>query len=199
MPQTNLQQLARAKLDEAMRQVATYAPLAGASAAPFIEMGASEGEKLPHAARVGAVLARAALVPHQMGNPYESYDLPALARDAVERAGVNASGRSVSEVVAMAFTTSTSDFPKLLQDIGSKAMLPGGTTKRTRATPRWTSVGSLRDFKPAARVGLGAFPALDQVAESQEYQFAAVSDQGETVQLRHVWQALGVLARGDRG
>ena len=179
--QTNLESLARAKVDEAARQLVTYLPLANASAAPFIEMGASEAEKL-HAARVSAVLARAALVPRAMGNPFDSYDLPALARDAVERAGVNASGRTVSEVVAMALTTSTSDFPTLLKDIGTKALLRG-YDEASESYSAWTSVGSLRDFKPAARVGLGAFPNLDQVAENQPYQTAVLNDQGETTQL----------------
>lgn len=105
-----------------------------------------------------------------------------LARASLERGGQKTSHLDKMGVVAAAFTHSTSDFTDLLADVANKAMLKG-YEEADETFQKWTSVGSLPDFKPGKRVDLNTFPALDAVAEGAEYLYGTVGDRGETIQL----------------
>ena len=175
---TNLQAIAQARIDEAVRTLETYAPLA-----PYVAIGESEDEKL-RAAAVNAMLARANIAPRRelLGNPFADHSAVQLARWCSERGGVDVTGRSDWEVVGQGFANTTSDFPNLLADVARKAMLRGFDASG-ETYPLWTVPGTLFDFKPTARAGLDSFPALDPVGDGSSFKHGTMGDRKETATL----------------
>lgn len=102
------------------------------------------------------------------GNQYRGYSLTELARAALEQGGVRTGHMSKMEVVASAFTHTSSDFGNLLADVAQKSLLKG-YEEAEETFQLWTATGELPDFKPAKRVGLDNFPALTKVPEGAEY------------------------------
>ncbi|USE38936.1 ClpP-like prohead protease/major capsid protein fusion protein [Endozoicomonas sp. SCSIO W0465] len=116
-------------------------------------------------------------------NPYKSFNLQEMARASLSEKGVNMSAYdSRMNMVAAAFTHSTSDFGNVLADVAHKAMLRGWDETPETFT-RWTREGTLTDFKPTKRVGLNTFPSLKEVAEGAEFKYGNVSDRGESILL----------------
>lgn len=135
--------------------------------------------------RIGAqaaLLAKAKLGKDDTANNFRSYGLMDLARECLAQAGVNARGMDKMALVAAAFTHTSSDFPLLLQNVADKAMLKG-YEEADETFQKWTSKGTLGDFKPGKRVDLNSFPTLAKVQDGGEYTYATVGDRGETVQL----------------
>ncbi|WP_314436973.1 ClpP-like prohead protease/major capsid protein fusion protein [Massilia timonae] len=135
--------------------------------------------------RAGAqasILARGNLAKDDKANNYRGYSLMDLARECLAHAGVSARGMGKMEVVAAAFTHTSSDFPQLLANVADKAMMKG-YEEAEETFQLWTSTGTLGDFKPGKRIDLNTFPALDKVSDGGEYKYATVGDRGETVQL----------------
>ncbi len=130
---------------------------------------------------LNAIMARAGLQKDDRANQYRGYSMMDVARECLAQAGVDVRGKSKLDVVAAAFT-STSDFPLLLSNVAEKAML-NGYEEADETFQKWTSTGTLGDFKPGKRLDLNSFPALDKVAEGAEYKYAQVGERGETVQL----------------
>jgi ATP-dependent Clp endopeptidase proteolytic subunit ClpP len=116
------------------------------------------------------------------GNQYRGYSLTELARASLEQAGVRTGHMSKMELVAAAFTHTSSDFGNLLADVAQKSLLKG-YEEAEETFQAWTATGELPDFKPAKRVGLDNFPALSVVPEGAEYTYATVGDRGETIQI----------------
>jgi ATP-dependent Clp endopeptidase proteolytic subunit ClpP len=135
--------------------------------------------------RAGAqasMLARANVAKDDTANNYRGLSAMDLARECLAHGGVNARGMSKMEVVAAAFTHTSSDFPLLLSNVANKAMLKG-YEEANETFQLWTSVGSLGDFKPGKRLDLNTFPGLDKIQDGGEYKYASVGERGETVQL----------------
>jgi ATP-dependent protease ClpP protease subunit len=128
-----------------------------------------------------SIMARAGLEKDDRANHYRGYSLMDIARECLAQARVDVRGKSKMDVVAAAFT-STSDFPLLLSNIAEKAMLKG-FEEAEETFQKWTSVGTLGDFKVGKRLDLNSFPALDKVPDGAEYKYAQVGERGETVQL----------------
>ena len=140
-----------------------------------------EFDKFKSAAKSGLMI-RAGLTANDRSNEYRGYSLLELARASLHRRNVNTKGMDKMAVVAAAFTHSSSDFDSLLADVANKSMLKG-YEEAEETFQRWTSAGTLPDFKSARRVDLNTFPALPAVAEGAEYQYVTVGDRGETIQL----------------
>jgi ATP-dependent protease ClpP protease subunit len=135
--------------------------------------------------RAGAqasILARASIAKDDGANNYRGFSLMDLARECLAHASVNARGMSKMDVVAAAFTHTSSDFPLLLANVANKSMMKG-YEEADETFQLWTAEGSLGDFKPGKRVDLNTFPSLDKVQDGGEYKYATVGDRGETVQL----------------
>lgn len=135
--------------------------------------------------RAGAqasILARGNLAKDDKANNYRGFTLMDLARECLAHAGVNARGMTKMDVVAAAFTHTSSDFPQLLANVAEKAMMKG-YEEADETFQLWTSVGTLGDFKPGKRLDLNTFPALDKIQDGGEYKYAQLGDRGETVQL----------------
>lgn len=135
--------------------------------------------------RAGAqasILARANIEKDDTKNNYRGFSVMDLARECLAHAGVNVRGMGKMDVVAAAFTHTSSDFPLLLSNVANKSMMKG-YEEAEETFQLWTSQGSLGDFKPGKRLDLNTFPALDKVQDGGEYKYAQVGERGETVQL----------------
>jgi ATP-dependent protease ClpP protease subunit len=129
-----------------------------------------------------ALQIRAGIAKNDGANPFRGHTLYEMARASLERGGVKTSHLDKMGVVAAAFTHSTSDFTNLLADVANKSMLKG-YEEAEETFQKWTSSGTLPDFKASKRIDLNTFPSLDAVAEGAEYLYGTVGDRGETVQL----------------
>ncbi len=129
------------------------------------------------AAAVDAILARAGVggVKAEQGNPYRGQSLFDMARDAVAATGKSIQGMSKLEVVATAFTQSTSDFPVLLENVMHKTL----QLAYARAQPTWSrfcATGSVSDFREHKRYLLGSFGNLDPLDENGEFKNKTIPD-----------------------
>lgn len=153
------------------------APVAGS----YIVTLEDERDKFRAGAQA-SILARSNLAKDDKANNYRGLTLMDLARECLAHAGVNARGMSKMDVVAAAFTNTSSDFPLLLANVADKAMMKG-YEEAEETFQLWTSVGTLGDFKPGKRLDLNTFPSLDKIQDGGEYKYANVGERGETVQL----------------
>jgi hypothetical protein len=125
------------------------------------------------------------------GNQYRGFTMFELARACAEASGVNTRGMDRMEVVANAFTHSSSDFPLLLGDTARKA-LKRGYEEAPEVFPKFTRAIPLTDFKPTSLVGLGRFSSLDIVPENGEYKAGTFSDSGSSIQLVTFGKLFGI-------
>ena len=91
-------------------------------------------------------------------------------------------GRALNMRAGSAIGHTPSDFPNILLNVASKAVLLG-FEEIPETWMRWCRVGNLSDFKQATRVGLSQFEDLEQVGPGGEYKYGTMSDKGETIQL----------------
>src|SRR5690606_2757639 len=131
---------------------------------------------------LNAIEARAGTAQADAQNPYRGHSLAEIARECVTAAGVDVRGRDRMEVVGLAFTHSTSDFPGLLGDASRRAVQRGYEEVDT-ALEEFTEDVSVPDFKPTTLVGLGSFSNLLKVPEGGEYKYGTFSEQGQPVQV----------------
>ena len=129
-----------------------------------------------------SLLARAGFEELENDNAYNAMTLRELARASLVDRGVGISGMNPMQIVGMAFTHSTSDFGHILIDVAHKSVLKGWE-ESTENFEQWTHKGTLSDFRPAYRVGLGGFDSLPQVREGAEYTYVTLSDTGTHVSL----------------
>ncbi len=158
----------------------------GAQAVPLAHGGrdvhvvADEADKF-RAAGENAILSRAGLVRADDQNELRGMTLREIARAAVERTGRRTTGLDVREIVAQGFTT-TSDFPALLTSTARHALLMG-YEEAPETFPLFTRAGTLTDFRPASRAGLGYFSSLDKVAEADEYKYGTFGSSNQAIVL----------------
>ena len=110
------------------------------------------------------------------------YTLLEMARKSLELRGIRTERMDKRELVGRAFTHSTSDFPKILENNSRKAMLRG-YDEADEVFPRFTRAGNLSDFKQHNRVGLGTFDTLDEIPESGEYTHGSFGERAEPIKL----------------
>lgn len=122
-------------------------------------------------------------------NEFTGMSLREMARASLSARGLVAPSGGVMALASAAFVPAmaggmhtTSDFGNILADIANKSMMRG-FDEVEESFPRFTSVGSLGDFKPSKRVGLDIFPTLDKVSEGAEFKYGTMGDHGESVML----------------
>lgn len=108
-------------------------------------------------------------------NPFRGAKLLDLARASVERTGHKTEGMLQMEVVASAFTQSTSDFPILLENVMHKTLQSAYATQPLTWN-RFCATGSVSDFRAHNRYRLGSFGNLDTVTELGEFTHKAIPD-----------------------
>ncbi len=129
-----------------------------------------------------SLMARAGYDETQADNPYNCMTLRELARMSLADRGVGVASYNPMQMIAMAFTHTTSDFGNILLDVANKSILQGWN-EAEETFDLWTKKGQLSDFKTATRVGMGGFNSLRTVREGAEYKYVTTSDKKETIAL----------------
>lgn len=158
-------------------------PVAGAHSVRTVE---DETDKRLDA-MVNALLVRAGVasadVRASIGrNPYRGASLLDHARASLDRAGFDHRGRDKMEMVAAAFTQSTSDFPILLENAMHRT-LQQAYAAAADTWRRFCDVGSVSDFRDHPRYRLAALQNLQTTNELGEFKNATIPD-GEKARVR---------------
>ena len=147
-----------------------------------IEMGESDVEKFSRAAE-DAIAVRGGLEEDRSkASELCGYNLVDIARKCLELRNIRTEGMDRSTMIGRAFTHSSSDFPKLLENNARKAMLRG-YEEAPEVFPRFTRAGNLSDFKIHTRTGIGTVASLRKVSEGGEYKHTTIGERGEQIQL----------------
>ena len=157
---------------------------AGQKAAPAggdpVTVSADARDKFK-AGALNHLMAQAGLEKPDPQNNLRGYTLAELARESLAQANARPSG-SRMEIVASAFTHTSSDFPYLLQECAKRSVLKGfDETEETFEA--WTQKGSMSDFRPHDRVGTTGFGALAKINEGGEYTHFSMDEYKESNQL----------------
>jgi ATP-dependent protease ClpP protease subunit len=144
-----------------------------------VEMGASEGEKV-RAATVEAIMYRAGVADDKVkagigANPFRGAKLLDLARASLERGGYKVRTFDQMEIVAAAFTQSTSDFTTVLENVMHKS-LQAAYAGQPDTWSRFCAKGSVTDFRAHPRYRFGTIANLDTVLENGEFKNKAITD-----------------------
>jgi phage head maturation protease len=108
-------------------------------------------------------------------NNYRHMTLLDLAKDALVRSGVNIVGMDPMQIVGRAFTSSTSDFPVLLEGTNRRVLLSNYNAVAD-TWRKFCSTGSLSDFREAKRLRMGTFSDLQSVNENGEFKNKNITD-----------------------
>lgn len=119
---------------------------------------------------------------NQADNHYNYMTLRELARASLQDRGIGVATLRPLDMVAMAFTHTSSDFGNILLDASHRALL-AGWEEAEETFHLWTRAGRLSDFKVANRVALGSFSSLREVRPGAEYKNITLNDTGETIKL----------------
>ena len=153
-------------------------PATPVAAFPKIETLVDERDQF-RAAASSAIVVRAGLDPESAktirANPYRGARLLDLARASLQRIGVKTDGMSQMEVVAAAFTQSTSDFPILLENAMHKS-LQAAYAVAALTWRRFCHVGSVSDFRAHPRYRVGSLSNLDSINELGEFKNKTIPD-----------------------
>ena len=130
-----------------------------------IEMGTSAREKIRDAMTEG-LEARAGLSDKQ--NEFTGMTLFELARKSLETAHISTVGSSM-DIIGRAITTTTSDFPIVLQSIANKSVLLG-FNEEPETWKQWCSTGNVSDFNVHTGVAAGEIGNIKEVKEGGRYE-----------------------------
>ena len=134
------------------------------------------------AAGVQVLMARAGLqgrdgkrVVADASNPFRGQTLLEMARASLVRAGIRTDGMDKMQIVAAAFTQSTSDFPILLENTMHKA-LQSAYAVAPDTWRRFAAEGSVSDFRAHNRYRVGSLSNLDAKTELGEFKNKVIPD-----------------------
>ena len=108
-------------------------------------------------------------------NPFRGHKLMDVARACLQQAGVRTEGMMPLEVVAAAFTQSTSDFPVILENTMHK-VLQAAYVRAALTWRRFCAVGSVSDFRAHNRYRVGSIGTLDSKTELGEFKNKSIPD-----------------------
>ena len=141
-----------------------------------------------------SLLARAGIDKDQSNtkaNAYSGMSLRELARASLADRGVSVAGQNAMGIVGLAFTHSSSDFGQILIDVAHKSLLKGWESA-VEDYEKFTTRGTLTDFRTTKRVGLGGFSYLPEVGEGEEYSYGKIGDEGANVALATYGQLFSI-------
>lgn len=143
-------------------------------------VSADEGEKFRKG--VSAWLgARGGLEAHDPQNNWNGASLLTIASAVASRDG-RLTSHDPQRIIRAAVAHSSGDFPLILENVAGKAMLKG-YDEAAETFAKWTSVGSVSDFKVAKRVDLNSFGNLPPKPEGAEYKYLTTGERGEPIQI----------------
>jgi hypothetical protein len=147
-----------------------------------IEVGETSLDKFTRAAEDAIAFRSGIADKDSKATEVYGYTLLEMARKSLELQGIRTDHMDKRELVGRAFTHSTSDFPKILENNSRKAMLRG-YEEAEEIFSKFTRSGNLSDFKTHSRVGMGVFDNLDEVPESGEFKHGTTSEKAEDIKL----------------
>lgn len=133
-------------------------------------------------AMTNAIQGRAGTAKLEAGNPFAGFTLMEMARASLDGHGVDTRGRDRMEIVGLAFTHSSSDFPNLLGG-AARAELMRGYEEIEYDLNAISRAINVPDFNDRTLVGLGAFSDLDVVPENAEYEYGTFSEAASRIKL----------------
>jgi hypothetical protein len=98
-----------------------------------------------------------------------------MAKDSLVRGGVDVEGMDKMAIVGRAFTSSSSDFPVLLEG-ANRTVLLNSYEAQADTWRRFCAVGSVSDFREHKRLRMGSFTDLDAVQENGEFKNKKITD-----------------------
>ena len=129
-----------------------------------------------------ALMARAAVIGRdgkriqlEAANPFRGQTLLDLAKASLTRGGVRHERMDKMQIVAAAFTQSTSDFPVLLENTMHKT-LQAAYAVAPDTWSRFCHQGSVSDFRAHPRYRVGSLSNLDAVNEANEFLNKTIPD-----------------------
>jgi ATP-dependent protease ClpP protease subunit len=126
-------------------------------------------------ARAGAVGADHKRIVMDSANPYRGATLLDMAKASLTRAGVRFDRMDKMQIVAAAFTHSTSDFDTLLENTMHKS-LQAGYALQPDTWSMFCARGSVSDFRAHNRYRVSSIGNLDTVAEGGEFTEKTIPD-----------------------
>lgn len=106
---------------------------------------------------------------------YRGMKLLDLAKDALTRGGIDFKGLNDVEIVGRAFTSSSSDFPVLLEG-ANRTVLLANYQAASDTWRRFCTTGSVSDFREHKRLRMGTFSDLEAIQENGEYKNKKITD-----------------------
>lgn len=106
---------------------------------------------------------------------YRGLSLLEIARTSLERAGVRTEGMDKMELVKRAITSSSSDFPILLEGTNRRVLL-AAYENAGDMWRRFCATGSVSDFREYKRLRTGSFGNLDAIQEDGGYKNKPIPD-----------------------
>lgn len=175
-PALSVEQI-QARLLKKVGEGATPANPSGAH--PSVQTVQDETDKR-RAAMAQALFVRAGYAPAEVraqirANPFRGHKLLDVARACLQQAGVRVDGMSQMEIVAAAFTQSTSDFPVILENTMHKT-LQAAYARAPLTWRRFCAVGNVSDFRAHKRYLMGSFGNLDSKNELGEFKNKTIPD-----------------------
>lgn len=126
--------------------------------------------------RSGAISGFKPTIDMAMVQEYRAMKLVDMAKTALSILNVDTRGMDDMEVVKRAITSSSSDFPVILEGTNRRILL-AAYESIADTWRQFCSVGSVSDFREYKRVKMGSmFSRLDQVNENGEYKNKAITD-----------------------
>lgn len=98
-----------------------------------------------------------------------------LCKDSCVRAGISTTGLNTMEIVARAFTSSSSDFPVLLEGT-ARRILEANYEEAPFTWNQFCAIGTVSDFRDTTRLRMGTLENLTVVNENGEFQTKPISD-----------------------
>lgn len=145
-----------------------------------VTVGADETDKRRNA-QIDALVLRAMpevkLSDDQKGaaRNYRGMTLLEMAKDSLVRSGVNVEGMDKMEIAKRAITSSSSDFPVLLEGTNRRVLL-ANYQAIADTWRRFCTTGSVGDFREYKRLRMGSFSNLELVGENQEFKTKSIPD-----------------------
>lgn len=118
--------------------------------------------------------------PHAGAQDLMGCDTRDIAKLCLGRIGINTARLSPNDIFGRAHTTS--DFPLILQNVGSKTALTG-YNEAANSHREYTSEAFAKDFKTHFRVSAGQIDDLTLVNEDGEFTYGTMSELGQSVSL----------------
>lgn len=124
-----------------------------------------------------ALMARAAVAgaKQDSANPFRGTTLLELAKASAQQAGFRTDGKDSMQVVAAAFTQTTSDFPVLMENVMHKTLLASYAIVAD-TWREFCAVGSVSDFRIHNRYRVGSLGNLPVVQDGAEYTYKPIPD-----------------------